>query len=538
MEAKKAIWIWADLKRSVIGTISRMGDDLAGVAVLTRTVSRALQAGDCIDEITVFCPSAQLEAVQGLLPVDNKIKTHPLQKPLNNGAAKFRKWSLPSWRGGLGEMTWFDELRVSREMIQFGIENKHHVVMVLPGDAPLLDAELVRELFDHYEQVKDSMRFVFCQAPPGLCGCIYRLDILHEIEQAGMTVGNVLAYNPDMPHSDQIVQDCTYKVPKQIYYCFSRFLADNWRSWQLLADILSNNDPATLTAGRLAELAAGNSQTQDFPGELEIEINTRPSLRYRGYPHTHSGERGEMSLAAFGSIIDQCRGYDDVCLTIGGFGEPLAHRDITAMVKAARQGGIFGINIETDGLLLTEKMTDELLEAGVDIVSVWVDAWSQETYDKVKPAGGNLAQVTANIEHFISRSVGTGSIVVPCLTKTALTLADMEDFYDQWRRKRTVSVISGHNSYCGSIADENVMNMAPPARHICRQLRNNALILADGNMVLCCEDHAGKIITGNVQENDITTLWQSPVLHQIRAEQAAGNYNNNDLCRNCQHWYR
>ncbi len=546
IQPKKAIWLYADLEESAIGTRSRLADELCGIAVLTRTVERLLKVTE-FDLVTIFCPADQQGRVKSFVPDSDRIIVHGLSDSVKSLAIKYRRWALESWRGGLGELCQFDENRVSREMIQFGIENKHHVIMVCPADAPLIDPELIDNVARHYEDNKDQMRFVFCQAPPGLCGCIYRLDMIHEIDLAGMTVGNLVAYDPNSPHSDQIVHECTYKVAKKIYYCFNRFIADNWRSWQLLEKLIESNEIDELVAEIITEQA--NALTLDkasvCPREIEIEITTSPSVRYSGYPHCPADRSflarraDEMSLDEFRSIVNQFSGYDDLLLTIGGFGEPLAHNDIIEMVKYAKASGVYGINIETDGLKLGKDMTDKLIEAGVGVVTVWVDAWEDSTYKKVKAREDlSVELVNGNIRYFIEKAKGTDSIVVPAMTKTRSTLADMEPFYDQWRRAGALSIIFGYDYYCGYSEDKSVMNMCPPSRSRCNSLFRDMMILADGDLVLCRQDYAGQMRIGNVVTGTAIELWHSQQVEQVRNDHLAGDYDRCEMCGKCRQWFR
>ena len=541
-----AIWLYADLETSAIGTRSRLADELCGKAVLTRTVERLLRVTS-YEWIVVFCPIQQQETVISLLPNNSRIMVKSLSQPVESNAINHRKWSLESWRGGLAEMTQFDELKLTREMIQFGIENKHNVIMVCPASSPVIDPELIDTVTDHYYEHKDEVRFVFTQAAPGICGCVFRLDIVHEVELANLTIGNLIAYDPDSPHSDQIVHECTYKVPKSVYYCFSRFIADNDKSWKLLERIISENDIDSLTAQMASQLAEDIEidLRSQFPQELEIEINSVPSIRYGGYPHNESDrsswlrKSNQMSLEQFCQIIDKCSQNDAMHLTIGGWSEPLAHPDIIEMVSYAKQAGIFAVNIETDGTKLSNDLSKKLITAEVDIVTVWTDGWHPQTAVSAKGNSNyDLELVHANIEYFIEQAKEQPSTIVPAMTKTAATMADMEPFYNQWRKKGAVSFLTGFNYYCGYCEDINVMNMAPPARSSCNQLFGTMMILTDGTVVQCCEDFKGELPIGNVFSDSISDIWQFEPIKNLRNEQKTLNFDNNELCRKCRHWFR
>ena len=137
-EPVKAIWMYADLEISPIGTASRLAEPMQGVPVLTRTLNRLLKVTE-FDVIVVFCPESQADDIKHLIPASDRIMVQPLTQPVKSLAAKYRKWSLSSWRGGLGELTCFDEDKITREMIQFAAKNNQSVFINCPAAAPLID---------------------------------------------------------------------------------------------------------------------------------------------------------------------------------------------------------------------------------------------------------------------------------------------------------------------------------------------------------------------------------------------------------------
>ncbi len=543
-QVKKAIWIYADLEVSPIGTRSRLSDELAGKPVLKRTIDQLCKTTE-FDVITVFCQNASKDEVITLInTTDEKVEVVGINSPVKSKYIKYRKWSIECWRGGVGEYTQFDEDAVSPEMVNYGIDSKHNVVMICPAASVLIDPELLDGMARHYDEHRDEMRFIFSQSPPGLCGCMYRLDLLHNIVQSGLSIGNVIAYDPESPHSDHIAHECTYKVGENIYSCFSRFIADNWRSTVLLNEIL---DTYENVPGAVELVSFANKKTQsgvyEFPREIEVEITSNPSLRYSGYPHTVKDRsswkcsRSDMQFDIFKSIVDQCRDYDDLCLTIGGFGEPLLHSQLVEFSSYAKQSGIFGVNIETDGMNLTPELCGQLIAAGVDIITIHIDAWEEATWSNAKNQHGGFGQVISHAKSAVEMAKGSDTIIVCSMVKTRETLADMEPFYNEWRKLKGVSIIKGFNDYCGFIEDENVMNMCPPARFPCNSLLRQLMILADGTISACPQDFEGINVCGNVSEDSLKSVWVGGKCAAMRQNHFGGIFTD-ELCKNCKEWFR
>lgn len=540
-DKKTAALVAADLNRSGLGTRSRLGDELAGIAVLKRTLVRLGQAKGLAERI-VFCPPGQKEPLQRILD-DPQVLIQELSSPLPiSPAVQRRKWAMTSWRGGLHEATLFDEPVITEEMVLYARSRDIYTAVVVPAEAVLADPELIDGLIEHHHQHDNLMRFTFTQAAPGLCGWAYRLDLYHELRLTGQRIGDLMNYDPDHTQGDQINQDSNYKVEQEICFSPFRYLADTQRSFRAMEKAFQGTNGSQWNAVQCVQKIADILRETDIlPRELEVEINTERSLRLIGYPHGRADlGRGAMSLEQFARIVNDCREYDDICLTLGGFGEPLAHPHLLAMIEAAKQAGIFGINIETDGRLLRGELAGALLKSPVDTISVYLDANSPELYRQVKGEDGFEA-VVKQMEEFSEKrkSQGdTGPIIVAHLVKTRQNLGEMEDFYDRWIRRCGCAVITGYNNFAGQIKDRSIMNMAPPRRFPCKRLSNSMMILADGRVSLCSQDFMGKHAVGNVFTNSVKELWKSQAMEQLRQAQREGNFGVNPLCARCKDWFR
>jgi len=535
--------MYADLRRSALGTRSWITQELAGKCVLRRTIER-LQKAQRVHEIIVFCPADQQDHIQKLL-VDTSAIIHSLNEPVPvSKQLPRRKWALSSWRGGIHEATVFDEQSFTSEMVQFARERNIYTALAVPAEAIFIDPEMLDGFIEHHHLCGEHMRFTFSQAAPGLLCCAYRLDLLHEMVMTSLPFGEILAYNPDHAHPDFIIHESTYMLDAALSDWQFRTLADNRRSFNVFEKIFQNatDDPANWDAQQIiAAIDEYRDETDMLPIELEIEINTEPSLRINGYPHRRPAkQRGPMNLAQFEKIVNQCATYDDICMTIGGFGEPLAHPELIGMIHAAKDAGIFGINVETDGVALNDELSDSLIDSPADVLSVYLDANSKELYQEVK--GQDCFELVQDqLESFIEKSKSngrSGPLLAPHLVKTRATMPEMEEFYDRWLRRGAAAVIVGYNDFAGAIADLAVMDMAPPGRQPCRRLFENMSILADGSVTICPQDFTGQCIIGNAFETPLTELWQAQALQQVRQSHQEGNFQITDLCGACKEWHR
>ncbi|TDT92217.1 radical SAM/SPASM family putative metalloenzyme maturase [Pseudodesulfovibrio indicus] len=121
---------------------------------------------------------------------------------------------------------------------------------------------------------------------------------------------------------------------------------------------------------------------------LQVEVTTRCNLRCSMCVKSAPGsniQEADLDLAAFkrlGPSLAHCE-----TLILNGIGEPLLNPDLVGMAEFARkvmpESGWIGF--QTNGLLVTEKLADSLVRAGVDTFCISVD-----TLETGPTGGGEL----------------------------------------------------------------------------------------------------------------------------------------------------
>lgn len=105
---------------------------------------------------------------------------------------------------------------------------------------------------------------------------------------------------------------------------------------------------------------------------------------------------GYMTISTFDRVMDGIRDFSPPpAVFFGGFGEPLAHPDIAAMVKSARSAGL-EVELITNGTLLDEPVARWMVAAGLNRLWVSIDGASPASYADIR-LGAELPKVLANI---------------------------------------------------------------------------------------------------------------------------------------------
>jgi MoaA/NifB/PqqE/SkfB family radical SAM enzyme len=134
--------------------------------------------------------------------------------------------------------------------------------------------------------------------------------------------------------------------------------------------------------------------------KLYVEPTSHCNLACRTCLRNVWGEPiGHMADATFDRIVEGlCAFSPPPTVFFGGFGEPLAHPHIVEMVGRAKAIGS-SVELITNGTLLTESLSRQLIAARLDVLWVSIDGATPESYADVR-LGAALPEVIANIARF------------------------------------------------------------------------------------------------------------------------------------------
>lgn len=192
-------------------------------------------------------------------------------------------------------------------------------------------------------------------------------------------------------------------------------------------------------------------------------------------------------------------------------GEPFVHPQLAEFIHIARRKSFIPI-ITTNGTLL--HSADEIINAHP--YKVQISLHSHEANDKY-----DLQQYMNAIIEFSKKASHEGIIIVLRLWNEGgynqfnPLILDMltQSFPTSWEERKDGWKITDHvyleydkmfewpNDTCETSEAENVF---------CYALRNQIGILVDGSVVPCCLDHSGCLTLGNLFEQSLSEILESP----------------------------
>jgi len=282
-----------------------------------------------------------------------------------------------------------------------------------------------------------------------------------------------------------------------------------------------------------------------FPYMIALEVTNDCTYNCIMCPRSQRTDGpGYMSLDLFQKLTVECARHNSMIeLVFTGMGEPLLHPQILDMFRIAKDAGIPTVRVVTTALLLTKEKTDTLLSnQSLDQISISLDAFTPETYEKVKRSP-NFDKVLANIEYFLDQRGERGCwkpFINLHILKMRETAAEIEDFVKKWEPRLKMGdhiLIKGYHDFAGLVEDRRVTKSKDSGqRYPCRQLWELGYITWDGDVMPCCVDVLKKLKIGSLEDSTLWDLWNGPAIQKIRDFHHKAQYDRVPLCGQCDSW--
>ena len=94
-----------------------------------------------------------------------------------------------------------------------------------------------------------------------------------------------------------------------------------------------------------------------------------------------NGHMGRMKFDLFRQIIDEISTNGTKALTMAARGEPLLHKELPKFIEYA-SGKFFEFKINTNAMLLDEKMSRVILESDLNELVFSIDAHTADVYEE------------------------------------------------------------------------------------------------------------------------------------------------------------
>lgn len=251
-----------------------------------------------------------------------------------------------------------------------------------------------------------------------------------------------------------------------------------------------------------------------------------------------------MEYGLYEKCIDDLAQFPEKVKTLRfvGMGEPLLHKDITKMIKRAKEARIANtIELLTNGSLLTHRMSDELIAAGLDRLVISLQGTNAGKYRDISGIELDFQEFVENIRYFYEHKTDTQMY----LKIVDIALDGEED------RKRYLDLFG---DICDTIGIENTVPIfsdvafndelyeahnlktqfgLPVKRiHVCPQAFYSMQINPDGKVVGCHAIYYPRILD-DCNNKSLVEIWNGKGYTEFRQQMLGGRGNVCQACEEC-----
>ena len=211
-------------------------------------------------------------------------------------------------------------------------------------------------------------------------------------------------------------------------------------------------------------------------------------------------------------------------------------KDLPKMVEYAKKKGILEVMFNTNGVLLTEKLSRKLIKAGLDRILLSFDSPIKEKYESIR-IGAKFNQVVNNFRTLI-RLRDEQDLRHPVfrvgMVKMKENKKELPDFVKLWTPiADKIVYVDYENPQQKDVKDRYTIKLKSHPNFVCSMLYQRLTIQYGGKIGLCCEDYDAKGYLGNARTDSLKEVWLGEKLQTIRRLHNEGRWNEVSPCDIC-----
>lgn len=246
-----------------------------------------------------------------------------------------------------------------------------------------------------------------------------------------------------------------------------------------------------------------------FPKKLAVELCADCNLACSMCHHPQMKRpKGVMPFELWKRMADEVAAVaPDTECWFSFCGEPfLQPEQLIRCLRYGRSVGLRSLNVNTNGMLLTEEWVQPLLDSGVHLVVFGIDGWKKKTFEQYR-VGANRDVVYANAERLLAARDAAGSPVA--IQVQFIVMDDNEDevepYKQHWLARNAVVKVRRQLSWGGKF--DTGLHVPSDKRIPCPWAITMMHVFWDGRVPRCPGDTEGEEGSGNVWHASLAELW-------------------------------
>ena len=293
----------------------------------------------------------------------------------------------------------------------------------------------------------------------------------------------------------------------------------------------------------------GNGLSSEFPSQLILDITEICNLACVHCPHPvfkkskYYAKRylePELHKKMVHEVRDESDGHCKY-IRYTSNGEPLVHPEGYKMIKYAVDHSNTFICLTTNGTIMKERKTRQLLDSGIHMIDISLDAYLPSTYSKIR-VNGDLELTRANVLRLINwvKQDNLNTKVIVSFVEQPENTSEIEDFKKFWSDNGASKVVIRRlHSAAGaveSIAKKMHTEQKHEERYPCLYPWERLTLDPKGHLSFCPTDWKYKAVFDDFRKTTIKEAWQGKFLKELRQAHISNNFSCHKFCGQCPDW--
>jgi MoaA/NifB/PqqE/SkfB family radical SAM enzyme len=288
----------------------------------------------------------------------------------------------------------------------------------------------------------------------------------------------------------------------------------------------------------------------EFPSQVIIDTTELCNLACTHCPHPqfkksvhYSGSSLTPELNA--KAVDEVRVHGQgrtQFIRYTGEGETLIHKHFFEMLGyATKNSGKVSVTVTTNGVLLNDLRIEQMLKCMPHLVDISIDAFSPETYAKIR-VNGSLSVTRGNVIRLIvrNRELGRKTKIVVSYIEQPQNRHETADFERYWKEQGAdYVVIRRLHSAAGAVvgvAEEMRRANLGVRRRPCVYPWERVLLNPRGNLAFCPADWTHGSTVVDYSTTTIREVWQGEFYAKLRQAHLDNDFSQHGFCGQCPDW--
>jgi MoaA/NifB/PqqE/SkfB family radical SAM enzyme len=268
------------------------------------------------------------------------------------------------------------------------------------------------------------------------------------------------------------------------------------------------------------------------PKFIQLETVTKCNAKCPFCPQNEIvRDPARMPAETWRKIVDDTRGWG---ITYRPFltNEPFVDNRMPEIVRYIKDNDSTArVEFNTNGELMTEKLSGELLAAGVDIMRFSIDGFSRETYEPSR-IGINFDKVIERTRRFLELW-DEGGYRDKVFTELRMIEVpenkhEVEAYRDYWGPRCSEVLITNMYQWPWTGQKPEDVVLKP-----CLKILDEMFFYTNCNATICCWDVHERAVVGNVIQQSVADIWESYAAQCMRATLDDGRRDLLNLCSRC-----